>query len=153
MPVKVASLLLTGLLVSVSGMSQSESMFRIGSTEIEGVTLFDQELKSEGLVAIKPTLLESKETDVSDGSIDLSRCLWSVHVNFDTQPTDFTPGKMICVGPNQEVLEALPAATIEPFGACADSACGSYLVKGNTQVGITLNEPIELTLQPRNERK
>jgi len=112
------------------------------------VTLFDQQLDETGLVTIKPTVLEAK----GDAFV-MDQCLWSINVDLDADLPTFSAGKMICVGPNQEVLESVPLGEIEAFGDCVDAKCSSLKVAGDQKVNMILADDLEFSLQPRNERK
>lgn len=127
----------------------AESLYQIETSAINATTLFDQTLTEPGLVAVKP---QANTDAVGDVDI-LQQCLWSVAVDFNQSPVLFSPGKMVCIGPNQEVLESIPEGEIVPFGQCSGLECSSYNVAGQQRVIIDLTGPLEFTLQPRNERQ
>ncbi|EAR08554.1 hypothetical protein [Reinekea blandensis] len=147
---KVVSRLATGvsLIALLSGAAAAETLYQIESAELNGLTLFEQVLTESTAVTVKPQLSTTATGDVGV----LNQCLWSVIVTPGTDPVDLKPGKMICVGPQQEVLEATPQGVIEPFGACVDD-CTSWSVDGDVQVTMSLSAPLSFSLQPRNERK
>jgi len=138
-----------GLLAGSIGIAQAESLYQVDTQVLSAITLYDQELFENGLVTVKPSVGADAEGDL----FALDKCLWSVNVSFSSDSVIFEPGKMICVGPNQEVLETTPVGAIEPFGECVDAACSSYQVHGDYEFKMTLSNPIALSLQPRNERK
>lgn len=133
----------------IAGFASAEGLYLVESPALEGKTLFDQQLNGESMVTVKPFVSDqaSGDTDV------LSQCLWSVDVILENGGASFVPGKMICVGPQQEVLEAVPVGTVAAFGQCSNSSCTQYQVAGETVISMTLSEPIEFSVQARNERK
>ncbi|TCS41994.1 hypothetical protein [Reinekea marinisedimentorum] len=132
----------------LAGFASADGLYRVEAPVLEGKTLFDQQLNGTSKVTVKPHASSeaSGDTDV------LSQCLWSVDVQLESGNVTLVPGKMICVGPQQEVLEAIPVGTVVSFGQCSNSACSQYQVAGNTTVSMTLSEPIEFSVQARNER-
>jgi len=143
----------TGLFALIIGAASfsvgADVLYTVNAAEIHGVTLFDQRLSESALVTIKPTVAAVNTV----GADVMKQCLWSVNVDFSSDSVAFEAGKMICIGPNREVLESTPLGTIKPFGKCADEACVNYLVKGNQAIMMELETPLSFTLQPRNERK
>lgn len=141
--------LLTGSLLAVSSLTVADGLYEVQVSQLVGKTLFDQSVKGRSMVTVKPVVSESAKGDVSA----LNQCLWSVDIRLDGGAKEFVPGKMICVGPKQEVLEAVPVGTIEAFGDCTNDACDQMMVKGQTDVLMSLDEPLSFSIQPRNERK
>ena len=128
--------------------ANAEALYSVSTPVLSGQTLFDQQLTESGLVTIKPAV-----ANASGDAAVMDQCLWSIFVNLDAGTPAFSAGKMICVGPNQEVLESMPLGEIAPFGQCANAKCSSFDVMGNTMVKMTLSNPLEFSLQPRNERQ
>lgn len=147
---KVAKQLCVSLsLFGAVAFSNAEVLYSIESSELTGRTLFDQNLVENSVVTIKPTLSTTATGDVEV----LNQCLWSVKVDFlEGGQVGFAPGKMICVGPQQEVLESTPVGTIEAFGTCAN-ACASLSVKGDVTISMSLEQPLQFSVQARNERQ
>jgi hypothetical protein len=127
----------------------AEVLYTVQSEELNATTLFDQVIQENALVAVKPKLSPSATGDIQV----LNQCLWSVSIEMNNGDVAYSPGKMVCVGPNQEVLEAVPVGQIAAFGVCTNSQCDNLDVSGNESVLMTLSEPLQFTLQPRNERK
>ncbi len=149
MKIKLRSLVVTSMLFGISGITFSDDLFTVGVEQLEAKTLFDQTLSENGLITVKPMI-----TNEADGDVEiLNQCLWSVKVDFDQGSAVFAPGKMICVGPHQEVLESIPSGTIKSFGACTNNACDSFQVAGDITVIMTLDQPLGFNVQARNERK
>lgn len=143
-----ASILFSVALV-LMGRLGAEPLYQVDSPDLTGQTLFDQTLNETGNVTVKP-LLSSTAT----GDVDvLNQCLWSVTVELNSSQPTLKPGKMICVGPQQEVLETVPQGSIAAFGECTDSACTGWRVTGDSTIEMTLSAPLAFTLQPRNERQ
>ncbi|MDN3649270.1 hypothetical protein QWZ13_10130 [Reinekea marina] len=117
--------------------------------QLNAHVLFDQTLEGSGLVTVKPDSFTQASGDVDA----LKQCLWSVNVNLEAEKPVFSPGKMICIGPKQEVLEAIPQGTVEMEGQCLTDSCSQFEVAENTAVRLTFSAPLGLSLQPRNERK
>jgi hypothetical protein len=147
MGLKVA--LISGLLAGVSGLTAAAGLYVVETPSLVGKTLFDQQLSGHSMVTVKPSAV----SDAIDSDGVLSQCLWSVDVAFEGGSVALLPGKMICVGPEHEVLEAIPVGTIESFGHCANAACTEYQIKGDTEIKMTLSEPLEFSIQARNERQ
>jgi hypothetical protein len=139
--------LCAGMVVSVATFS-AEALYTVQSDSLMGTTLFDQSLSGEGMITVKPSIPASATGDLEV----MSQCLWSVKVVLTDGTTHFEPGKMVCVGPKQEVLETIPHGDFDGFGEC-DSGCEHFLVAGSSEVVLNLAEPLSFTLQPRNERK
>ena len=132
-----------------TSMAFAEPLYTVETDTIHGVTLFAQQLNEPMLVTVKP---QSQATEQGDVEV-LNQCLWSVKIDFSAEAVSFSAGKMICIGPKQEVLEAVPVGKVEAFGECVDVACDSYNVAAEAAVVMSLTEPLQFTLQPRNERK
>lgn len=130
------------------GLVQAEGLYQIDAAELVGTTLFDQELLESGLVTVKPTVAADSGGDLRV----LAQCLWSVGIDLSQQPVILTPGKMVCVGPAQEVLETIPSGTIESADDCREASCIPYAVAGGTVFTMQLSAPLNFALQPRNER-
>jgi len=141
-------LILASVIASM-GAVQAESLYRVDAVELMGTSLFDQELLENGLVTVRPWVSVQNQGDLSV----LERCLWSVGIDFSRVPVIFTPGKMICVGPNQEVLETIPSGTIEALGRCGKDACSTYRVSGGAEFTMHLDAALDFEVQPRNERR
>lgn len=139
-----AGVSLTALLI---GSVTAETLYQIEAGELNAVTLFSQELNEPGVITVKPQLSTTATGDVEV----LNQCLWSVVVTPGSDGVDIQPGKMICVGPQQEVLETTPQGRIQPFGECSEN-CERWSVEGDAMVSMTLTAPLAFTLQPRNER-
>ena len=136
-------------LMSAGLFANAEVLYSITSDELSGRTLFDQSLIESSVVTIKPTLSTTATGDVQV----LNQCLWSVKVEFDgSGSVSYVPGKMICVGPQQEVLESIPVGSVKAFGECT-SGCESLNVSGDMDVVMTLEQPLEFNVQARNERQ
>lgn len=135
--------------LTLSVYSSADSEYLLDASMITASALFEQTLVESSLVAVKP--------EVFDISIDAqqvsAQCLWSINVELGAAQPVFSPGKMICVGPNQEVLEVIPQGEINPFGECLDANCSQFKVGSAQSVTMALSAPLVLTLQPRNERK
>ena len=140
--------LILAISVACLGLVQAESLYRIDAAELVGTTLFDQELLESGLVTVKPTVAADSGGDLRV----LEQCLWSVGIDLSQQPVILTPGKMVCVGPAQEVLETIPSGKIESTGTCREDNCLPFAVAGGTTFVMQLNAPLSFDLQPRNER-
>jgi len=144
--------LIMAILTACLGSVQAESLYRVDAAELTGTSLFDQELLENGLVTVKPSVSDQSQGDLKV----LERCLWSIGVEFSQSPVIFTPGKMICVGPDQEVLETIPSGTIEAIetsGGCSEEPCTTYRVSGGIEFTMHLNAALSFELQPRNERQ
>lgn len=138
-----------GTLVITSAIASAEVLYSVESEELVATTLFDQVVQESSLVAVKPKLSPTATGDIQV----LNQCLWSVSVQLTGDGVTYSPGKMVCVGPNQEVLEAIPVGEVEAFGTCSNSQCENLEVDGNAMVQMMLAEPLQFSLQPRNERK
>jgi len=141
-------LILASVIASM-GAVQAESLYRVEALELMGTSLFEQELLENGLVTVKPSVSVQSQGDLRI----LERCLWSIGIEFSQPSVTFTPGKMICVGPDQEVLETIPSGTIEAMGSCSDATCTTYRVSGGTEFTMHLDAALSFELQPRNERQ
>lgn len=141
------AVLCAGVLCSAMAYS-ADALYTVESPTLAGTTLFDQTLSNEGVITVKPSIPPSATGDVRV----LSQCLWSVKVILVDGKSQFSPGKMVCVGPKKEVLESVPVGVIEPFGVCEDE-CQKLKVLGDSRIELTLSAPLSFSLQPRNERK
>lgn len=139
--------LCAGIIVS-AGTFAAETLYSVQSQSLNGRVLYDQEITDDGVVTLKPSVPVSAQGDVAV----LAQCLWSVHVNISSGNAEFRPGKMVCVGPKQEVLETIPVGNFESFGTCVDR-CRSFKATGDDEVIMDLEAPLNFTLQPRNETK
>lgn len=136
--------LLGGLSVLFAATASAEAPYELLVSKIESRTLYEQSIDSQGLITLKPYLF-----DIQAGQVDaVDQCLWSVNVDIQSGQAVFSPGKMICVGPDQEVLETVPTGTFEPFGRC-NSDCSQFTVSADEAITVNVSEPIVLTLQPR----
>lgn len=135
--------------VFFSAFASAETLYSVSAESLVGQTLFDQTLIETSLVTVKPSTANSATGDIQV----LDQCLWSVNVGVEDGQLVYSAGKMICVGPNQEVLETIPVGEIEPFAQCKSNDCAEVFVGGNLSVQINLQAPLDFTLQPRNERK
>jgi hypothetical protein len=138
----------SGLFILIAANSGADALYTVDSSELIASALFDQEITENTLVTVKPVASASATGDVQV----LDQCLWSVGVTLESGSVTYTAGKMICVGPMQEVLESEPVGEFEEFGQCADS-CERITVKEGEEVVLKLSEALEFNLQPRNERK
>ena len=144
--------MVSALIVSLgfySPVFAADTVYQASVSEITAHVLFDQQIEQTGLVTVKPELFDGAAGDVQA----LEQCLWSVLVSLDSGQVGFSAGKMICIGPNQEVLETTPTGIIDLQGECVDSSCNSYSILADSLVTMQVTAPIELTIQPRNERK
>ncbi len=143
------TLVLTLSISALSSASLADPLYTVNSPLLTATSLFEQTITETAVVALKPVVSAQ-----ATGDLDvLSQCLWSVTVTLDEGTVQYAPGKMICVGPKQEVLEATPEGTITAFGACVTPACLSWTVKGQQSVVMELSAPLQFSLQPRNERQ
>ncbi|WP_196157706.1 hypothetical protein [Reinekea sp. G2M2-21] len=143
------TLVLTLSLTALSSVSLADPLYTINSPFLTASSLFEQTITESAVVALKPETSAQASGDLEV----LSQCLWSVTVTLDQGNVQYAPGKMICVGPKQEVLEAIPEGTITAFGACVTPACSSWMVNGQQLVEMALSSPLQFSLQPRNERQ
>jgi hypothetical protein len=145
---KMVSTLIVSLGLSVSVFA-ADVIYQTSVKEITAHSLFDQQIEQSGLVTVKPEIFSEAQGDTQA----LEQCLWSVLVTLDSGQANFAAGKMICIGPRQEVLEAIPVGKVNLQGQCADNSCSVYNVTADSLVTMTLTAPIEFSVQPRNERK
>ena len=141
------AILCAGLMASASSFA-ADTLYSVQSQSLNGRVLFDQQVTDGGMITLKPSLPDGAQGDLAT----LAHCLWSVKVKLSNSQTEFLPGKMVCVGPKNEVLETLPVGKFEVFGHC-ENGCNAFSVRGNDEVVMELLAPLEFTLQPRNERK
>lgn len=134
---------------AVAGQVWAEPLYQVEVSQLNAETLFEQTLTESGVVTVKPQIPTSATGDIRV----LDQCLWSVKIELGQQEPVLAPGKMICVGPNQEVLETIPQGVVASFGNCVDNSCSSWTVDGNVLVDMQLSSPLAFTLQPRNERQ
>jgi hypothetical protein len=149
MGIKVKALLWAAAMSSAATLAGAETLYSVDIPTLTANALFDQVVKDSSVVTVKPNQIASSV----DNAEALSQCLWSVTVSLDAGVPSFKPGKMICIGPEQEVLEALPQGEVLPFGQCVDDGCNEYKVSVSDVIEMTFSEPLSLNLQPRNERQ
>ncbi|WP_320826927.1 hypothetical protein [Reinekea sp.] len=137
------------IFITTQGLVQADSLYRVDAAELMGISLFDQELIENGLVTVKPSVSVQSQGDLRV----LERCLWSIGIEFSQSAVIFTPGKMICIGPEQEVLETIPSGTIEAVGGCSEEQCTTYRVSGGAEFTMHLDAALSFKRQPRNERQ
>jgi hypothetical protein len=118
-------------------------------SNISAQVLFDQHIDQSGIVTVKPQSFRDAQGDVEA----LEQCLWSVQVQLDSGKASFSAGKMICIGPEQEVLEAIPTGVISLDGQCSDTSCTGFDVTADAIVEMSVSAPVQLSVQARNERK
>lgn len=147
MPNSVNALMASALL-AIAGSASAESLYSIESPELVGTTLYAQSLSETGLVTVKPRV--SAES-IGDTEV-LNQCLWSIQIVLGDGDVGYAPGKMVCIGPQQEVLESTPVGSIEPVGQCVTANCERVNIEANTYVVMTLSEPLAFDIQARNER-
>ncbi|MFQ3229285.1 hypothetical protein [Reinekea sp.] len=145
---KMVSALIVSLGLSVSGFA-ADVVYQASVKEITAHALFDQQIEQSGLITVKPEVFSEAKGDIQA----LEQCLWSVLVTLDAGQANFSAGKMICIGPEQEVLETIPMGEVALQGQCADTSCSVYNVTVDSLVTMSLTAPIEFTVQPRNERQ
>lgn len=145
---KMVSALIVSLGLSVSVFA-ADVAYQASVKEITAHALFDQQIEQSGLVTVKPEVFSEAQGD----TLALEQCLWSVLVTLESGQASFSAGKMICIGPQQEVLESIPEGEVELLGQCADTSCSVYNVAADSLVTMTLTAPIAFNVQPRNERK
>jgi hypothetical protein len=146
---KANALILAATVSTVASLTFAEPLYTVNSPKLVANALFEQTLSESSVVTVKPLQAES---DVANADVT-SQCLWSVTVMLEGGIASFKPGKMICIGPQQEVLETIPQGEVVPFGQCVDGTCEQYKVSANELVEMTLSEPLSFSLQPRNERQ
>lgn len=136
------------LLVSVSTAISADVLYSVSASQLQGNSLYAQTLSETGSVTIKPSL----SADALGDTYVLNQCLWSVFVVMETTGVSLQPGKMVCVGPEKEVLETTPVGEVTTFGECVGQNCEQYRVGSNVAVTMSLTAPLEFKRQPRNER-
>lgn len=141
-------LMVTGLLLGLGQVAQAEALYAIDSDTLSATTLFEQVVQERTVVTVKPELSAMASGDVQV----LNQCLWSIIIEPNAGSVRYAPGKMVCVGPQQEVLETVPQGEIAPFIDCS-AACERIVVPGSLTVEMSLAQPLEFNLQPRNERQ
>ena len=128
--------------------ASAEPLYEVESKVLLGSTLFEQTVLPGEAITVKPKL----PADAAGDLRAMDQCLWSIMVTKSGQGVEFLPGKMICIGPEREVLETVPEGKVTPFTQCDTNTCEQISVEGDVTVVMSLTAPIQLSLQPRNER-
>lgn len=149
MGIKVKTLLWAVAMSSAVTLAKAETLYSVDIPTLTANALFDQVVKGSSVVTVKPNQVASGVNNANA----VSQCLWSVTISLESGAPSFAPGKMICIGPEQEVLETMPQGDIKPFGQCVDNGCEEYKISASDVVEMMLTQPLSLNLQPRNERK
>lgn len=102
-------------------------------------------------VVTEPTEISVQPLLANEGINWPEHCLLSLTIS-PGETADFTPGNMVCITAERQIIEAVPEGNIE-LGQCVASQtleCATLDVTTEQNGSLRLTAPLELQLQPRN---